>query len=179
MHCLSPPSYSYHYYFLTSLIIRKRYVLLSNTACEVMYVAMYCLRHWALEGEMRIVSFRGTLGIHALNYVTSLVILGIHALKYVTSLLVLLRLAYRLGGDHADGMYEIRNGLVRLFTAILTHLPVLPFPNYFFSQINICYTLYRYLLHKGTGGLHLHFYYELLVLIVHTWHYSTWLLLIG
>ena len=57
-----------------------------------MYVAMYCLRHWALEGGMRIVSFYGTLGIHALNYVTSLVILGIHALNYVTSL-VILRLA--------------------------------------------------------------------------------------
>ena len=55
MHCLSPPSYSYHY-FMTSLIIRKRYVL-PNTACEVMYVAMYCLRHGALEGGMRIVSF--------------------------------------------------------------------------------------------------------------------------
>ena len=41
---------------------------------------------------MRIVSFYGTLGIHALSYVTSLVILSIHALKYVTSL-VILRLA--------------------------------------------------------------------------------------
>ena len=29
---------------------------------------------------MRIVSFKGTLRIHVLNYVTSLVILGIHAL---------------------------------------------------------------------------------------------------
>ena len=35
MHCLSPPSYGYHY-FLTSLIIRKRYVL-PNTTCEVMW----------------------------------------------------------------------------------------------------------------------------------------------
>ena len=87
MHCLSPSSYSYHY-FLTSLIIRKRYVL-PNAACEVMYVAMYCLRHCALEGGMRIVSFKGTLGMHVLNYVTSLVILGIHALNYVTSLVIL------------------------------------------------------------------------------------------
>ena len=43
MHCLSPSSYSYHN-FLTSLIIPKRYVL-PHTACDVMYVAMYCLRH--------------------------------------------------------------------------------------------------------------------------------------
>ena len=41
---------------------------------------------------MRIVSFKGTLGIHVLNHVTSLVILGIHALNHVTSL-VILRLA--------------------------------------------------------------------------------------
>ena len=41
---------------------------------------------------MQIVSFNGTLGIHVLNYVTSLVILGIHALNYDTSL-VILRLA--------------------------------------------------------------------------------------
>ena len=41
---------------------------------------------------MRIVSFKGTLGIHVLNYVTSLVILDIHALNHVTSL-VILRLA--------------------------------------------------------------------------------------
>ena len=57
-----------------------------------MYVVMCCLRHRALEGGMRIVSFKGTLGIHVLNYVTSLVILGIHALNHVTSL-VKLRLA--------------------------------------------------------------------------------------
>ena len=41
---------------------------------------------------MRIVSFKGTLGIHVLNCATSLAILGIHAFNYVTSL-VILRLA--------------------------------------------------------------------------------------
>ena len=46
----------------------------------------------SIRGRDANVSFKGTLGIHVLNYVTWLVILGIHALNYVSSL-VLLRLA--------------------------------------------------------------------------------------
>ena len=37
---------------------------------------------------MRIVSFKGTLRMHVLNYVTSLVILGIHALYSCTNTLL-------------------------------------------------------------------------------------------
>ena len=66
------------------------------------------------SGEVRIVNvLKGTRGVPALNYVTSLVYFVWH----------------RLEGDHADGMYEIPYviGFVVWSTAILTHLPVLPF----------------------------------------------------
>ena len=77
-------------------------------------VIKQCHRHVALEGEMRIVSVsKKMLGVHALNFVTSLVIL---------------RLAFV--GRRSCRRYvrnTLRNGLVRCFAAILTHPPVLPF----------------------------------------------------
>ena len=41
-------------------------------------VVMQCHRRWAREGKMWIVTvLKGTLGVHALNYVTSLVIVRV------------------------------------------------------------------------------------------------------
>ena len=65
-----------------------------NTACEVMYVAMYCLRHslsirWRDANRQFLRNAWHTCA--QLRYLVSHTSFGID----------------RLGGDHADGMYEI------------------------------------------------------------------------
>ena len=76
-------------------------------------VVMHCHRNWALEAEMQILSVeKGTLGVLALNYVTSLVIL---------------RLAQV--GRRSCRQYlrnTPRNGLGRWCTAILSLVPLHP-----------------------------------------------------
>ena len=106
MHCLSPPSYSLKYFLTSLMIIRKRYVV-PNTTCEVMWpCTVSAIEHSREKCE-------SSLGIHALNYVTSSVILRLAKVG---------RRSYRRYVRNT-----LRNGLVRWSTAILTYLSVLLF----------------------------------------------------
>ena len=69
--------------------------------------------------------------------------------RSITRSITLLRWSYfvwlRLGGDHADGMYEIPCRRIRLVvwsTAILTYLPVLPFQSLLAQMYHFTLTIF-------------------------------------